>query len=137
MSAELTAALKTLLTTTAMPAYVGDVPAKPPADTTGRVKPYSVIWPSAGYLPDYARTAGGTDAEDSGLEWPVQVTVAAGDPAWCLQAAASVRARMAGAVLVAGAGPLREESASPAMQKDPDVQPPRWFVPLLWRCATP
>lgn len=132
----LTQALEALLTTTAMTAYIARVPDNPPADTSGRVKPYVVIWPGPGYLPDYARTVGGDDAIDTGLEWTPQLTVAAGDPEWCLKAVDSVRARVNGARLIAGAGPVRIEPGPP-MQQDPDVKPHRWFVPLPLRCATP
>jgi hypothetical protein len=134
---ELTTAAETLLNTTHLGVYVGDVPTKPPAHTDGRVLPYAVIWATPGFMPDYSRSIGGDDGIDSGLEWPVQVTVAAGDPAWCLTAAVAARRALAGAVLVAGCSALREDATTSPILRDPDVDPPRWFTPLLYRCVTP
>lgn len=113
--------------------YDADVPSKPPADSQGRVYPYAVLWPSPGGAPSEGSVAG-----PAGLEWVAQVTVAAGTPTWCLQAASKVRAVLAGHVLVAGDGPLVEDTPpTMPLTRDEDVTPPRWYVPLLWRCLTP
>lgn len=118
---------------TGVTAYDGQVPDNPPAETTaGRVYPYAVVWPSAARPElDGELAEGGTDGA---LDWPVQVTVAAGAPDWCLVAATQVRAWLDGYELVPGAGPLREEPVALQVQRDDDVKPPRWYVPLLWRC---
>lgn len=135
MSQDLTDALAAHLATLPIGVYVGDVPDNLPADDSGRVKPYAVIWPTVGWTPDDARSVGGDDSTDPGTEWPIQITVAAGSLTWCGQAADLVRSHLAGHRLTAGAGPLRL-GPGPAIQPDDDVHPRRWFVPLSYRCLT-
>ncbi len=128
----LVALLKTIGTVNVFDA---DVPDKPPADTSGKVFPYVVVWPSAGWYP--ADEADPLCAQpDGSLVWPVQLTVAAGNPAWVLPAAAAVRAKVAGVHLTSTAGPLREDAGAVNVQKDTDTSPTRWFVPLLYRAQT-
>lgn len=132
---DLAAALEALLE--ALPtveAYTGGVPDKPPAEaTTGRVYPYAVLWAGAGGSPFEAAVAG-----PGGLDWEAQVTVAAGDPTWCLQAITAVRAAVTGQVLVPGAGPLVDLTPkSLTVQRDEDPTPVRWFLPLIFGCLTP
>lgn len=130
-----TALMARLDALTNIEAYNAQVPANPPAEAgTGRVYPYVVAWPSAGHADPDARTV--DDSTHGALGWPVQVTVAAGDPGWCLAAAQKVRTHLEGHTLTTGAGPLREETVAPPVQRDDDVNPPRWFVPLLFRCQT-
>lgn len=132
---QLHVALVTLLKATIEPAisvFDSDVPASVPQDRDGIVAPYVVVWPSAGFYPsDIADAICGEPGGE--LDWPVQLTVAAGKPAWVLPAAAQVRAKMAGVMLVDSAGRLREELSAVNVQKDVDVSPPRWFVPLYYR----
>lgn len=112
--------------------YDGEVPDAPPADPgTGHVYPYVVVWPSAGWTPAEARTVDGDG--HGALEWPVQVTVAAGEPGWCLEAVHAVRAALDGLEPAVGAGPLREEPGGPTVRPDRDATPVRFFVPLLFR----
>ncbi len=116
--------------------YDADVPEAPPADPDdGRVYPYAVAWGSGGFTPDQARALDG-DAY-GGLDWTARVTVAAGDPGWCLQAVHRVRAVLDGHVLTATAGPLIEEPGDPGLLRDPDTTPVRWYVPLVFRCLNP
>jgi hypothetical protein len=135
---QLHVALVTLLKAALEPkisVYDSDVPAKPPMDAAGVVAPYIVVWPSAGTYPsDQADTMCGEPEGE--LDWPVQITAAAGNPAWVLDTAAQVRAKMAGVMLVDRAGRLREEPGAVNVQKDVDVSPPRWFVPLYYRTQT-
>lgn len=117
-------------------AYNGQVPPSPPADDlTGQVYPYVVVWGTAGWTPDDARTLSG--GADGALDWPSRVTVAAGDLGWCLEAAHLVRQALEGRELIEGAGPLREDPIDLGVQKDEDATPPRWYVPLIFRCQTP
>lgn len=123
------AALDALTTVTA---YDGDVPTKPPADTSGRVYPYAVLWPSPGGSPAESAAAGNT-----GLDWTCQVTVAAGTTAWLLKAVDVVRAAVVGLVVSDGDGPITDETPrSMTVQRDEDVTPPRMFVPLLFGALT-
>lgn len=132
---QLHVALVTLLKAALEPkiaVYDSDVPDQVPMDPSGVVAPYIVVWPSAGMYPyELADTVCGEPGGE--LDWPVQITVAAGKPAWVLPAAATVRAKMAGVMLVDRAGRLREEQSAVNIQKDVDVSPPRWFVPLYYR----
>lgn len=117
-------------------AYNGQVPPNPPTDDlTGQVYPYVVVWGTAGWTPDDARTLSG--GADGALDWPSRVTVAAGDLGWCLEAAHLVRQALEGRELIEGAGPLREDPIDLGVQKDEDATPPRWYVPLIFRCQTP
>lgn len=112
--------------------YDSAVPTTVPADAAGRSYPYAVLWPSAGYRPnEIADDLAGTP--DETLDWLTQVTVAAGDVTWVLQAATRVRRALAGAFLTPQTGRLREEPGAPPVSVDPDVKPARFFVPLLFR----
>lgn len=112
--------------------YVGEVNPKPPAEPgSARVYPYAVVWPSGGFTPPEGRSIAGRAGE--ALEWPCQVTVAAGDVDWCLQAVRLVRDVLEGHVLVPGAGALQEEPTGAMIAPDRDVSPVRFFVPLMFR----
>ena len=127
-----TAVLVRLRAVPNLTAYDGVVPTTPPADASGRTYPYVVVWPSAGYRPnEIADDLAGTP--DETLEWPVQVTVAGGDPTWVLQAATRARRALAGVFLTPQTGRLREEPGAPPISVDPDVKPARFFLPLLFR----
>lgn len=130
--AELHAAVRTILE--ALPtvqAFDGDVPAAPPADEAGRVYPYAVLWPA----PGGDRFEPALSGPRGGLVWVAQVTVAAGDPTWCLQATGTVRAALDGVWLDDTASPLTDDTpSSRTIARDPDVKPPRWFVPLRFTC---
>jgi hypothetical protein len=112
-------------------AFDGDVPPNPPADrATGLVYPYAVLWPGPG--------GDTTDADlvtSGALTWDAQITVAAGDVAWCLGAVNVVRFALRDQWVLDTASPLRDVTpASRTVMRDPDPAPPRWFVPLLFRC---
>ena len=113
--------------------YDGDVPAAPPADGSGRVYPYCVVWPSPGGTPSETAVHDTSGA----LDWYAQITVAAGDPTWCMQAVTVVRGATFTGPLVEGDGPLVDETPrSVTVTRDPDVTPRRWFVPLFAGCLT-
>lgn len=117
----------------ALPTVTGfdsDVPAKPSADALGRVYPYAVLWPGpGGDSADADLVTGGA------LSWVAQITVAAGDPTWCLRAVGVVRAALRDVWLVDTASPLRDITpASRVVMRDTDPTPPRWYFPLLFRC---
>lgn len=109
--------------------YDSDVPSAPPAADDGRVYPYAVVWGSAGWTPDEARSI--TVDAAGALTWPEPVTVAAGSPTWCLDAARAVREALDGYRI--GDDLLYEQPGTPNMQRDPDAKPPRWYVPLTFR----
>ena len=124
------AALDALPTVTA---YDGDVPTKPPADASGRVYPYAVLWPSPGATPG----DGPLGCISPGVDWLEQVTVAAGTPTWCLQAVDVVRAALVGLQLAPDVSPLVDETPrSRLLSRDDDTTPPRWYVPLQFGCVT-
>lgn len=129
---ELHQAALTLLRTTSVTTYDGQVPDDVPINAAGQVKPYAVLWPSPGSFPSYE--ASPLSEQDAGeLAWTCRVTVAAGDPWWVLDAAAGIRSLLSRARLVPRAGLLKEpEGYMPQVQKDPDSKPVRWFVPLVF-----
>jgi hypothetical protein len=121
----LVAALKTLPT---VRAHDGKVPDDPAHDAAGRVYPYVVAWGNAGHTDPDARTLDG--GADGALSWRPQLTVAAGDITWLLQAVDVIRALLDGLDL--GGAVLREEPVDVAVTKDPVMRPDRWFVPLFF-----
>lgn len=125
-----TALLARLRTVPHLTVFDGYVPDAPPADATGRVYPYAVIWPGPGGDP--------TDADlitGGALTWFTRVTVAAGDLNWCMQAITPVRAALRDRRLHPQASPLRDETpASRVAMRVTDVTPVRWFFPLQFRC---
>jgi len=126
------AVLARLKTITTIGIYDADVPTAPPADSQGRVWPYAVLWTGVGAAPlDQGLTT------SAALDWACQVTVAAGDPALVLPAATKVRQTLAGFSPIAGATLSDETPRSLLMQRDDDVTPARWFLPLLFGCLTP
>ena len=122
----------TLLHATTVTAYDGDVPDRPPADQSGRVYPYAVLWPGGGGNPADPALA----RHHGALTWEAQVTVAAGTPTWCIQAVDVVRAALRGVWLTTGASPLLDETpASQTLLRSEDTQPPRWYLPLRFVCG--
>lgn len=113
-------------------AFDADVPPHPPADPTGRVYPYAVLWPGAGAHPIETAITGSV-----GTDWLSTVTVAAGDVGWCLDAVALVRSVLDGAALAPGVTLSDVTSRARTLQRDPDITPTRWYVPLLFTALTP
>jgi len=125
------AALKTI-GSTRVTVFEADVPNRPPALADGRVLPYVVVWPGPGATATEQAVTG-----PSGLDWSVQVTVAAGDVTWCLQACTLVRGVLHGKVLVTGTGPLVDDTPRGlTVTRDPAL-PDRWFAPLIFACLNP
>lgn len=132
-AADLHAATLAVLEDTTVTVYDGAVPHHPPADATGRVFPYAVLWPSPGATPG----DGPLGCTSPGIDWLAQVTVAAGDPTWCLKAADVVRTALRGRQLARDVSPLTDETPrSRVLSRDDDTTPPRWFVPLHFGCVT-
>lgn len=109
--------------------HEGQVPDNPAADGSGKVLPYAVIWGSAGWVPAEARSV--TADADGALTWPCPITVAAGDPIWCLRAAHAVRTALDGFRIDGDV--LYEQPGTPPMTRDKDPVPPRWYVPFTFR----
>lgn len=121
-----------LLDATTVTAFDGDVPTRPPADAAGRVYPYAVQWPSPG-----AAAAEQAVTRATGTEWWCSITVAAGDIGWLLQAVRVVRAALDGATIAPGTTLVDVTPAARTIQRDPDVTPARWYVPLAFHTLTP
>lgn len=113
--------------------YPGDVPANLPADMTGNVYPYVVLWGAIGR--DDVEGEDMTGGTGGAVSMRVRVTVAAGDPGWCLSAADQVRSLLSRWQPV-GAERFRDDHTEPTMLEDKDVTPRRWFVPLEFRTAS-
>ena len=113
--------------------FSGDVPLNVPADSSGNVYPYVVLWGSVGR--DNVHGEDLTGGTEGAVVVPVRVTVAAGDPEWCLAAAEQVRALLS-RWQPTGAERLRDDHTEPTMLEDKDVTPRRWFVPLEFRTAS-
>lgn len=114
--------------------YDGQVPDDVPAEpVTGRVYPYAVVWGAPGFTDLTEMDLG--DHAHGALDWPVQVTVAAGDLTWCLRALAEVRSIVEGARLIPAAGILHEEPGN-RIETDRSVAPVRFYAPLLFRTKT-
>jgi len=110
--------------------FDGDITTTPPAANDGRVWPYAVVWGTPGYTPDEARSITADAAGE--LAWACPVTVAAGDPLWCLRAAHLIRTHLDG-WRIDPDHVLVEQPGTPPLTRDADVQPPRWFVAFTFR----
>lgn len=111
---------------------------KPAADAQGAVLPYVILWPTPGTYPDDARSA--AKAWGSELDWTASVIAAGGSTQRALLAAAWVRTALAGWHAVPPpAGPLVETQFTRPLpvQKEPDVSPARYFLPMQFGCLTP
>ncbi|WP_154402727.1 hypothetical protein [Nocardioides speluncae] len=123
--------------------YQGEVPAQPPVtldsggepDPAGRVAPYAVLYGSAG-----APTAGGASLNDCGdhLDWTLPVTVAAGYQRDLLDAIDLVHNQLyrwhpTGLTGFVTDGFRPVPGFNPSTRRDDDVDPPRHFLPLLYR----
>jgi hypothetical protein len=144
---QLTAALKALIPAN-VAVYVGDVPgrlpdgrpAPPPKAEPGtkRVYPYAVIYPGVGVWPQAEASTLDGEPDGDALDWPVQITVASGDPDWTLEATDAVERAVLGKRLVNGGGRLWHPPGEEVvlMDRDEDLTPNRWFVPLRYRYVT-
>ena len=133
MHAAIKARLETLIPTDLAAVYSGRVPDDPPALADGRVKPYAVLWGSPGSSNPGAEDLCG-EVDGAYLAVP-RVTVAAGDPDWCLAATTAARDSLSRWQPAPEAERLRDDGFDPAMLEDEDVNPRRWFTPLQFRTA--
>lgn len=109
--------------------HVGEVDAAR-MDADGRAHPYAVIWDAPGRY-DHTRLA----AQVSRVVWTGTITAAGGDKTRAMWALDKIRPLLDGArlTLTAGVtGPLREVLDGSTLTKDPDADPPRWYVPTQW-----
>lgn len=115
--------------------YDAVVPATPPKDEAGKVKPYAVLYMGGGQVQPSDRLAWA--ASDLGISF--QITCAAGTPRGCRWAVDKVRAKFTGHYVVAGpANGRAKEVTDPGGMRREDSIPNdlRWFVPLLFRITT-
>lgn len=118
---------------------VTDTPADPPTKAAGdlRVKPYFVVFPGAGEPGNEDSVGGPTDAFVD-LDWPIQITAAAGDIDDLLGLVDRIHDRffrwspgLLGAVLT---GHLAVPAGyRPGVLTDKTVTPYRLYVPLLFQ----
>lgn len=112
--------------------FDAEVPETPPLDPDGRVHPYAVMWGDIG-----TRVNSSLALDSADMDWPFQVTCVGGDINRCLWAVDKVCAALVDvSPVVAGRSvwPIRQEAAGPDKPiRDDKVQPPRWYVPLLFR----
>jgi len=111
--------------------FDGEVPDSPPKDGDQRVQAYVVLYSGAGRAYTEAVCATPTD-----LNWPFQITCVGGDETRCLWAIDATRSALTGRrLIVAGAsvGLIREDGDLGPIRRDDAVQPPRHYLPLLYR----
>lgn len=111
--------------------YDGEVPPNIPADASGRVDTYAVVWFTPGSVPDAARNL--EHDPQGGLTWDARVTVAGGRKWDVIDAIGTVRSRLEGWRPVPGSLLAEVDTGGTTVQRDPDTSPPRWFVPLQFR----
>lgn len=128
------AVLAALRTVPNLEVHDGAVPAQPAADASGRVWPYLVVWAGAGWADPAARAVDHTTG--GALAYTVRVTAAGGTPARALHAAHAARGVLDGLVLTTGASPLTEQPG-PALTRDDDTVPARWYAPLSFTAQVP
>lgn len=115
-------------------AYDAEVPATPPLDPDGRVRAYAVLYTSPGNL-----SASALDGGQRCLLGSVQVTCVGGDPSRALGVVDTVRAGLPGSVTVDGlVRVIRAREEDPGtIRTDPNVWPPRHYVPLEFQLFAP
>lgn len=122
-----------LQTLTAVNLFDGEVPGSPPLDPDGRVHAYAVFYPGIGR--GYSNRGGGTAHS---LNWGCQVTCVGGDRTRALWCVDQVRGVLDGLrVTVAGRNALLVDVTpeETPLRRDPDISPPRFYLPLLYRTS--
>lgn len=118
-------AVQAALTGAGLTVYVGGVPT-----SAGWVPPdkFAVLYPEPG------QAARASLADDrTGFTGMVQVTCVGGSVERALWVADRVRQALAGPLSVAGRVAWRpEDQGGPPVQRDDDVTPPLWFVPVQY-----
>jgi hypothetical protein len=114
--------------------YDGEVPNTPPVSAEdGRVRPYAVVYPGAG-----APVRGSLSGATSEVPWAFQVTAVGGDRSRCLWAVKKVDGVLLDVRLTVTDWSTSRITRDPGpdIRADNDVQPPRFYVPLLYRLTT-
>ena len=114
--------------------YDAEVPGQPPTDADGRVHAYAVYYPSPGWL-----HAISLNADLDSLDWRFQVTAVGGDRVRALGCVGRVRSVLTGAWLTVAGQELqiREDFDPGPVQRDPNLSPPRFYVPLQFAVFAP
>jgi hypothetical protein len=105
-------------------------PASPPNDPDSRTHAHAIFYPSPGRVP-FERLGGGM----LNVNWGFQVTCVGGDENRCMWAVDKVRAALlCKRITLDGAqsGQVYEDADAGPVRRDDSVQPPRYFVPLLF-----
>jgi hypothetical protein len=111
--------------------YDAEVPDTPPAYPDGKVKAYAVLYGGAGQ-----RLTSSLEGSSVDMDWPFQVTCAAGLVNDCLWAVDKVCAALVDVrPVVAGRSTWRisQDMDVGPVQRDEDVHPVRFYVPLMFR----
>jgi hypothetical protein len=117
--------------------YDGVVPTSLPKDVNGYIKPYVVIF--AGTGGDLLGETSYTQETDMDvLSWPFQTTVVAADVISCMRLGHDVRIALTNHPVLGGF--IRpdgySETGALLPQRDDQVTPARFFLPLQWRITT-
>lgn len=113
--------------------FDADVPTDPDRDADGLVKPYAVLYTDAGTTTGDRLGFKLTDLRAGG-----QVNCCAGTARGALWAVDRVREVLGGHELIPGANRLREIGEAGPVRKDNSVPGDlRWYLPLIFRFATP
>lgn len=112
--------------------FDADVPAKPPADSHGFVKPYIVVWPFVGNPIDVPLNG---IALPPGYLHQTQLTCVGGDVTRCMQALSAARVALQGRRPYLTASPYDEQVTNEPIRVDPDIGPSRHYAPLIFTCT--
>lgn len=105
-------------------------PATPPADPDGRSHPHAIFYPASGRVPT-ERLGGGA----LNVNWSFQITCVGGDPNRAMWTVDKVRAALLYKRLTLDGAPtgcIYEDADTGPVRRDDDVQPARFFVPLVF-----
>nr|BFD90712.1 hypothetical protein KitaXyl93_20720 [Kitasatospora sp. Xyl93] len=117
-------AAKAAIEATGVTVYLGGAPAG-----TALPKAYVVLYPSPGI-----ETAVSLADDRTGLDLPLQATAVATTPEGAVGTAGRVRRGLAAALVVDGRACWRPEPVGgPPLQRDDDVTPPCWYLPVQYR----
>lgn len=124
-------AVQAALETAGLTVYVGGTPT-----STGWTAPdkFAVLYPDPGMAVRESLADQRTDFDST-----MQITCVGGDPVRALWVAGRVRKALAAPLTVTGRKCWPpEDLGGPPVQRDDDVTPPLWFVPVQYRiCSTP
>lgn len=126
--------LRMLRTIPGIEVHDGEVPDEIPEDENGFILPYVVLFSGDGEALPETDLSGRLD--NTGLRWDFQTTSVGATPSVATSVAGAVRRSLTNLPLGTYHVLPAEGFSGQAPLKDPDTNPPRFFLPRQWRLDT-